>query len=265
MSEEYETVGVEREGAVARLVLNRPDKLNTFNTALRRDLLAAARAVSADDSVRVVILAGAGRALSAGADLAEGFGAGSASGVATEEQLNNEYKPSLVAIAESPKLWIAEVQGAAAGIGSAYAMTCDLAVMAEEGYLYQAFAAIGLIPDGGATWHLLREVGRKRAMEIILGGERIYAQRCLELGLCNRVVPAELLRETTMAWAQALAKKAPLAVTYSKKALAMADGVSANAMISAEATLQHILVDSEDCREGVTAFFEKREANFRGR
>lgn len=265
MSQQYEAVTIERDGAVARLVMNRPDALNAFNTALRRDMMAAVRELNADSDLRVVILAGAGRAFSAGADLAEGFGGDSGGGVVTELMLNEEYKPSIVGISESPKLWIAEVQGAAAGVGSAFAMACDFMVMAEEGYLYQAFAAIGLIPDGGATWQLLRAVGRKRALEIILGGERIYGPRCLELGLCNRVTSAEALQEETRAWAETLAGKAPLAVEYSKRALNIADSATLAEMISREATMQHILIDSEDCREGVTAFFEKRPATFRGR
>lgn len=265
MSEAYEAVRIERHGTVARLVMNRPDALNSFNRALRRDLLAAVGELNADRDLRVVILSGAGRAFCAGADLAEGFGDDSAGGgQLTERLLNEEYKPIVTGIAESQKLWIAEVQGAAAGIGSAYAMTCDLMVMAEEGYLYQAFAAIGLVPDGGATWQLLHAVGRRRALEMILGGERVYAQRCLELGLCNRVVALDELQSATMEWAQALAEKAPLAVQYSKRALAMAATTSLAEMVSAEATMQHVLIDSADCREGVTAFFEKRPAKFRG-
>ena len=265
MSDSFDTVIVQRHGAVARLVLNRPDALNSFDSALRRDLLAAARAVNGDAAVRVVILAGAGRAFSAGADLAEGFGDDAGGGIATEQMLNAEYKPIVLAIAESTKLWIAEVQGAAAGIGSALVMACDLAVMAEEGYLYEAFAAIGLIPDGGATWHLLREVGRKRAMEIIIGGDRIHGPRCLELGLCNRVTAADALAAETLEWAQQLARRAPLAVSYSKQALALADRIGLADMVAAEATMQHILVESDDCREGVSAFLEKREAAFSGR
>lgn len=265
MSQEYSAILIERQGAVARLLLNRPDSLNAFNSTLRRELLQAVSALNADDSLRVVVLAGAGRAFCAGADLSEGLRDGGGSGLATEHMLNSEYKPSVMGIAESPKLWIAEVQGAAAGIGSAYAMACDLMVMGEEGYLYQAFGSIGLIPDGGATWQLLRAVGRKRAMEIIVGGEKLYAARCLELGLCNRVVSTDSLTADTMAWAQALAEKAPLAVRYSKLALAKADSLSLEEAISAEATMQHILIDSDDSREGVTAFFEKRAPKFSGR
>lgn len=264
MSDSYSTLRIEKHGAVARVVLNRPESLNAINSTLREELNDAVAALNADASLRVVILAGEGRAFCAGADLAEDIGSG-AGGLATEHTLNAGFKPGIMGISESPKLWIAEVQGAAAGIGSAYAMACDLMVMAEEGYLYQAFAAIGLLPDGGATWQLLRAVGRKRAMEIIIGGERVYAPRCLELGLCNRVVAADALADETLGWARQLAEKAPLAVMYSKKMLARADSLTLSETISAEATMQHILIDSDDCREGVTAFFEKRPPKFSGR
>ncbi len=262
----YETLHIERDGAVARLVFNRPDKLNSFNTTQRRELIDAVDTLNGDSGLRVIILTGAGRAFSAGADLAEGF-AGDASqrGALTEHMLKTEYKRSLMGIVESPKLWIAEVRGAAAGIGSAYMLACDFAVMAESSYLYQAFAAIGLIPDGGATWQLLKAVGRRRALEIILGGERIPAQRCLDLGLCNRVVPDGEEEAAVRAWAVQLAQKAPLAVQYSKQALALAENTGLGDMIAREAELQRLCIASDDAEEGVRAFLEKREANFSGR
>ncbi|MFN2329311.1 MAG: enoyl-CoA hydratase/isomerase family protein, partial [Chromatocurvus sp.] len=150
----YDTVTVERRGAVALLTLNRPDSLNAFDQALRRDMLAAAQAVNADSDVRVVVLTGAGRAFCAGADLTEVSSREDGGGLNTEAMLNTEYKPAVLAIAEAPKPWISAVNGAAAGIGSAFAMTCDLTVMGRSAYLYQAFVAIGLVPDGGATWQL---------------------------------------------------------------------------------------------------------------
>lgn len=266
MNSAYEAVRIEREGAIARLVMNRPEKLNSFDSILRREMIEAVAEVNSDPQVRVAILTGEGRAFCAGADLGEGFAGDPAErGASTEHMLKTEYKPSLLGIAESSKLWIAEVRGAAAGIGSAYMLACDLVVMAESAYLYQAFAAIGLIPDGGATWQLLRAVGRKRALEIILGGERIGAARCLELGLCNRVVAEGDETDEAMALARMLAQKAPLAVRYSKQALAVADASSFSDMVSREAELQNICISSDDAREGVTAFLEKREAQFSGR
>ncbi|EAQ99418.1 enoyl-CoA hydratase/isomerase family protein [Congregibacter litoralis] len=267
MSQEtYETLLIERHGPVARLVMNRPEKLNTFSTTLRREMMTAVNALNGDPELRVIVLAGAGRAFSAGADLQDSAGGDPEHrGQETEHMLKSEYKPSILGITESTKLWIAEVSGPAAGIGSAYMMACDLVVMAKGSYLYQAFAAIGLIPDGGATWQLLRALGRKRAFEVIVGGERIYAEQCLEWGLCNRVVEEGDETQAALDWASTLAKKAPLAVQFSKKAIAMAADLNFGEMISQEAAMQNICIASDDSAEGVTAFFEKRAPVFKGR
>jgi 2-(1,2-epoxy-1,2-dihydrophenyl)acetyl-CoA isomerase len=259
---DYETVLVERHDNVAVVSLNRPDALNSFNAALRRELLLAVREVNDDDSVRVVILTGAGRAFCAGADLAEVPSQGA--NFRVEDQLNGEYKPILLDISEAPKPWISAVNGACAGIGSAFAMVCDLTVMAEDAYLYQAFAAISLIPDGGVTWHLVRTLGRKRAYEIIVTGEKVKAGKCLDWGLCNRVVPADKLLSETLAWAGELAGKAPLSLRYAKQALNDAIEDSMGDTISREARLQHLCVNSEDAKEGIAAFIEKRAPRWQG-
>ena len=260
---DYETVLLERHGAVAVVSLNRPDRLNSFDGALRRDLLLAVREVNADDSVRVVILTGAGRAFSAGADLAEV--PEDKSSFRVEDQLNDEYKPALMEIHEAPKPWISAINGACAGIGSAFGMVCDLTVMAEDAFIYQAFAAIGLVPDGGATWHLVHTLGRKRAYEIIATGEKLKAQKCLDWGLCNRVVPADKLLELTQEWARELAAKSPLSLRYAKQALNEAQEISVGETIAAEARLQHICINSEDAAEGAAAFLQKRPPVWLGR
>ena len=259
----YETVMVERHGPVALVSLNRPDSLNSFNKALRRDLLLAVRDVNDDDSVRVVVVTGAGRAFSAGADLADV--PEDKATFRVEDQLNGEYKPMLMEIHEAPKPWISAINGPCAGIGSALGMVCDLTVMAENAFIYQAFAAISLIPDGGATWHLVRTLGRKRAYEVIVTGEKIRADKCLQWGLCNRVVPADKLLEDTLVWAQELANKAPLSLRYAKQALNAAIEESVSDTISGEAKLQHVCMGSEDAQEGVVAFLQKREPVWQGR
>tara|TARA_R110002072_G_scaffold297433_1_gene470239 strand:+ start:5870 stop:6697 length:828 start_codon:yes stop_codon:yes gene_type:complete len=259
----YETVLIAHHGAVAVVSLNRPDKLNSFDGALRRELLLAVREVNGDDTVRVVILTGEGRVFSAGADLSEAPQDGA--NFRVEDQLNGEFKPSLMEIHAAPKPWISAINGACAGIGSAYGMVCDLTVMADDAFIYQAFAAIGLVPDGGATWHLARTLGRKRAYEIIATGEKLKAQKCLEWGLCNRVVPAEKLLESTLEWAQELAAKAPLSLRYAKQALNEALEMSVGETISAEARLQHECITSEDAAEGAAAFLQKRPPVWQGR
>lgn len=262
---DYETIEIERYGAVAIVKMNRPDSLNAFNTALRREMLPAVREVNDDDSVRVVILTGNGRAFSAGADLSE-LPAGDAQQVfRVEDQLNGEYKPSLMEIHEASKPWISAINGPCAGIGSAYGMVCDLTVMADNAFIYQAFAAIGLVPDGGATWHLVRTLGRKRAYEVIVTGEKLSAQKCLEWGLCNRVVPADTLLEDTLAWANEIAERAPLSMRYAKQAVNQAIEQSVGDTISEEAKLQHICINSEDAAEGAIAFMQKRSPQWKGR
>ncbi len=259
----YETVLVERHGAVAVVSLNRPDKLNSFNGPLRRELLLAVREVNDDESVRVVVLTGTGRAFSAGADLADM--PEDKSTFRVEDQLNGEYKPALMEIHEATKPWISAINGACAGIGSAFGMVCDLTVMADDAYIYQAFAGISLVPDGGATWHLVRTLGRKRAYEVIVTGEKIRADKCLQWGLCNRVVPAAKLLEETLAWAQEIAARAPLSLRYAKQAVNAAIEDSVSDTISAEAKLQHICITSADAQEGVIAFMQKRAPVWQGR
>ena len=258
---EYETVQLERCEGVALVTLNRPDSLNAFSVGLRRDIALAVAEVNADDSLRAAVLTGAGRAFCAGADLMEVQG----DDFDVRSQLNNEYKPVLTAITESSKPWISAVNGAAAGIGSAFAMVCDLTVMAEDSFLYQAFTAIGLVPDGGATWHLARTIGRKRAYEMIVTGEKLRANRCLELGLCNRVVANDELVPAAMSWAAELAGKAPLSLRYAKQALNAAMEEDIASTISAEADLQHLCINSQDAREGVVAFVEKRAPQWQGK
>jgi 2-(1,2-epoxy-1,2-dihydrophenyl)acetyl-CoA isomerase len=256
---DFETVRYAVDEGVALITLNRPAVMNAFNRQMRAELLAAVRRAVADEAVRAVVLTGEGRAFSAGADLAE------EQPKLVQLQLDEEFKPALMAIAESPKPFISAVNGAAAGIGSSFAMVCDLSVMAENAYIYQAFMAIGLVPDGGATWQLVRQLGRKRAFEVIVEGEKIKAARCLELGLANRVVPPERLLDEAMGWARALARKAPLALRYSKEGVAKAMQLDLADTISYEARLQNITFMSEDAREGVQAFFEKRPPVFKGR
>lgn len=259
----YDTVNVERRDNIAIVSMNRPDSLNAFNSELRRDILLAVREVNADEDIRIVILTGQGRAFSAGADLAETPSDGA--NFRVEDQLNGEFKPPLLEIAEAPKPWISAVNGAAAGIGSAFAMVCDLTVMAENAYVYQAFTSISLVPDGGATWHLVRTLGRKRAYELIASARKVPAQECMELGLCNRVVPADLLLEEAVSWAQELAEQAPLSLRYAKQAVNEAMENSLDRTISNEAKLQHLCISSEDSKEGVLAFLQKRAPQWKGR
>lgn len=258
---EFATLILEIDGPVAIVSLNRPDTVNAFNNQMRSELLDVIRRVNRDDRIRVAILTGEGRGFSAGADLVELNGPFDTS----TDLFEAHFKPMLMAITNAPKPWISAVAGPAAGIASAFAMTCDLTVMADNAYLCLAFAAIGLIPDGGATWHLAHSIGRKRAYEMIISGARMPADQCLQLGLCNRVVPAEKLRAEAISWARDLAQQAPLALRYAKQAINEAMTSTLDTMITREINLQEICAASDDFSEGVKAFLEKRPPSFTGK
>jgi 2-(1,2-epoxy-1,2-dihydrophenyl)acetyl-CoA isomerase len=253
-----DSVRVERQGAVAWLELNRPDALNAFNTDLRLTLLRELRAVAADDSVRAVALTGKGRAFGAGADLREGF----PNGPELERQLIEEYGPAVECIASMPKPVIVGVEGFATGVSIAHVLAADLVVMSEEAFLMLPFMNIALVPDGGLTWLLERRLGHQRAFELAIDGGRLSAARCQELGLVNRLAPKGSVTTAVLEWAQSLAAKPFQAVGRMKRLLRAAPHETLTGMQAAEARLQHLCIDSADCKEGVAAFLEKRAPKF---
>ena len=255
-----DTVLYETEGAVATITLNRPDALNSFNREMRADLAAATARARGDSAVRAVVLTGAGRCFSAGADLKAGF----RTGEEVERIVNEEYRPSLSDIAEMEKPVISAINGVAAGIGLSYALVCDLSVMGENSFLLCPFSSIGLVPDGGSTWLLTRAMGYMNAYQMAVDNERLPAARCRELGLVNKVAADAELMATARAWADKLAGKAPLALARTKQLMRRAPALSYADAITAEAALQHLCFDSADCREGIAAFLEKREPRFTG-
>lgn len=255
-----DTVLYETEGAVATITLNRPVSLNSFDKAMRTGLAAATARARNDTGIRAVILTGAGRCFSAGADLKAGL----KTGAEVEQMLNEEYRPSLTDIAEMEKPVISAINGFAAGIGLSYALVCDLSVMAESAFLLSPFSTIGLIPDGGSTWLLTHAIGYRNAYEMAVENERMPATRCKELGLVNRITPDDVLMETAREWASKLTGKAPLALVRTKKIMRQAPSLNYADAIGAEAALQCLCIDSADCREGITAFLEKREPRFTG-
>jgi 2-(1,2-epoxy-1,2-dihydrophenyl)acetyl-CoA isomerase len=259
VSSEESIVLVEREGPVAVVTLNRPKVFNAFNAALRAEFARQVDAINADPDIRIIVLQGAGPGFCAGADLAEGMPD------SITRQIEDEYKPFLMGIALSDKLWIAAIEGSAAGIGGALAMACDLAVMAENASIYLAFAAIGLIPDGGATWHLLQAMGHKKALETIIEGRKISAAECLAHGLVNRIAPPGTAGQVAREWAGNLSAGAPLAQASAKRVLRHIGRMRLQDAITLEARLQEKLVGSEDFRNGVAAFFAKRKPVFKGR
>jgi len=253
-------VRYEQADGVAVVTLNRPDAMNAFTSQLSIDLLAALEQARNDGSVRAVVLTGEGRCFSAGADLKGGL-----EGRTVFGKLQYEYRPVMTAVASMPKPVIAAVPGSAAGIGLSLALTCDLLIMADDAFLLSPFTTISLVPDGGLNWLLVRQLGYRRAFQLSVESERIDAGRCVELGLANKAVPAGQLQVAAREWAQALVKRAPLSLAATKKVMRLAMDHDWDTCFNAEAELQQSLVGCADNVEGVKAFFEKREPEFKGR
>lgn len=250
------------EGPIAILSLNRPERYNAFNDALLTGINEGLDRAAADAAVRVIIIHGNGPGFSAGADLGLFAGITPEAGSA---YIKANYGPLMQKFCRLPKPVIAAIHGSAAGVGCALALICDLRVMAQNANLRYAFINIGLGPDGGAGWLLTRAVGYSRAMEIACSGEKVNAGRCLELGLTNRVTPQEDLMKTTLQWATELAAKAPLGLAATKADLQFALDHSLQETIEYEADQQQKTFASQDLREGVDAFLNKRPPRFSGR
>lgn len=253
-------VDYEQKGAVAVVTLNRPDAMNAFTTELSNDLQLALERAAGDDTVRVIVLTGNGRCFSAGADLNSGF-----EGRPVFGKLHYEYRPVLSAIATMSKPVIAAVPGSAAGIGLSLALHCDLLIMADDAFLLSPFTTISLVPDGGLNWLLVRQLGYRRAFQLSIEAERIPSDRCVELGLANKAVPAEDLQSAALEWAESLARRAPRSLEATKKTMRHAMDNDWASTFAMEADWQQELAGSEDNVEGVAAFFEKRDPQFKGK
>ena len=260
---DLEAVRLAHTDGVTTITMNRPERRNALNRALERDLQAALEQARDDDAVRAVVLTGAGKGFCAGADLAS-FGSG-LSGAQAQQHILSAYWPLVELLVTMPKPVIGAVNGVAAGAGASLALACDLMVMADDASLLQAFSNLALVPDAGSSWFLVRQVGFRRAYEIAIEGERIPAERCLELGLTNRVVPADQLVEEAQAWAAHLARRPTMALGLTKQIMHAAFTSSLEETVRHEAALQARCFESEDHAEGIQAFLQKREPEFRGR
>ena len=252
---------VEREGAVATLIMNRPKTRNALDPELLAALAAGLKEAAADESVRAVVLTGAGDAFCSGADLKGALGdleAGADLGPRIEA-----FHALIRAIVEAPKPFIAAVRGPAVGFGADLALACDLRVLAEDAYIQEKFVAIGLMPDGGGSFWLPRLVGLGRALEFLMLGTRIDAPQALSLGLANRVVADE--RAEAQRIAQELAAGPPLALAAIKAAVRESATSSVYQALAREKQGQTELLHSQDFREGVTAWSTKRAPQFQGK
>jgi 2-(1,2-epoxy-1,2-dihydrophenyl)acetyl-CoA isomerase len=260
----YETVIWERSGGVGRLTLNRPETLNAWTPQFGQELRQVIEGDAADDSVRAVLVTGAGRAFSSGADLKAGFEPADDGRPDISKELHEIYHPVIAGVKRLPKPVVAAVNGPAVGIGCSLAVACDLVMAAESAFFGLAFVNVGLMPDGGSTAFVPPSIGKARAFQMAFMGERVPAQQALEWGLINWVHPDDRLVDEAAALAERLAAGPTRSYASSKQALNHFIYGDLDAQLHLEAELQHQLGRSADFIEGAAAFVEKRQPAFAG-
>ena len=251
----------ERRGDVLVLTLNRPDRLNAASPAM---FVTLTTALAYLDGARAVLVTGAGRGFCSGADLAGGALGGDDPGAATHAALTGSYNPALAAIAELSVPVVSAVRGPAAGIGCSLALAADFCIASEAAYFLQAFVNIGLVPDGGASWLLPRLIGRARATEMMMLGEKIPAAKALDWGMIHRVVADDALDAEALALAERLAGAPTLALGLMRRGLHRALESDYATAMEREADHQRTARGSADAQEGAAAFLQKRKPVFRG-
>jgi 2-(1,2-epoxy-1,2-dihydrophenyl)acetyl-CoA isomerase len=261
---QYETVNLYRRGPGAKVELNRPERMNAWSNQFSLDLLAAIREVSGDPGVRAVLVTGAGRAFSSGADLKEAAGQAGGGTVDVYKILTERYHPLITGIRQMPKPVIAAVNGPAAGIGVSLALACDLVVAAESAYFSLAFVNIGLVPDGGSSLLVPSRVGFARAAELAMLGERLEARKAVDWGLINQVWPDEEFAEQTTKLLDRLASGATKSYAGTKRQLNQWLYQHMDAQLEFEAQIQKEMAASGDFAEGLAAFAGKRPPRFTG-
>lgn len=260
----YENVLVEVADGVGTLTLNRPDKLNAFAGTMRQEIATAVRSLAANDDVRVIVLTGAGRAFCAGADIGYMKELTASGDVAAFRGLVEAGREVVTAIRATLKPVIASLNGPAAGGGANMALACDLRIASDKAAIGQTFGRIGLHPDWGGTFFLPRIVGAAKALELIFGAEMVPAEEALRLGLFSRVVPHDQLATVTREVAMGLARKPPKALALAKKAVYASERHTLDDQLDMELAHQLACFQSEDAKEGLAAFLEKRTPRFRG-
>jgi 2-(1,2-epoxy-1,2-dihydrophenyl)acetyl-CoA isomerase len=261
----HETIDVTTDGGAAKILLNRPDALNAWNEQFGRDLIDAISTLGADDAVRALLITGAGRAFSSGADLKETRSADDGDGVPDlSARLKEIYHPIIIGIREMPKPVVAAVNGPAVGIGASLALAADLIVAAESAYFLLAFVNIGLVPDGGSTAFLPARIGLARSTEMAMLGEKVPASQALDWGMINRVVADDVLEREGQALLERLAKGPTRSYAGAKKLLNRRVYADIEGQLDAEADAQREQGSSQDFIEGVMAFIQKRDPNFTG-
>ncbi|MFY0989273.1 2-(1,2-epoxy-1,2-dihydrophenyl)acetyl-CoA isomerase PaaG [Halomonas sp. C05BenzN] len=252
------------EDGVARLTLNRPDSLNSFNAELHAEMRQALKAVRQDSSVRALLLTGNGRGFCAGQDLSDRNVAPGAEAPDLGESLEKRYNPMLRALRDLPIPTVCAVNGVAAGAGANIALACDIVLAARSASFIQAFCKIGLIPDSGGTWSLPRLVGMARAKGLAMLGDKLGAEQAEQWGMIWKVVDDEALQDEALTLARHLADQPTRGLALIKRALHASSDNDFDEQLDLERDLQRLAGRTEDYREGVSAFMEKRQPSFKG-
>lgn len=250
---------------VMTITLSRPDRLNAFTTAMHADLREALTTAEMDDSVRCVVLTGEGRAFSAGQDLTEERVMGPDGKPDFGARLERDYNPLVERIHAFPKVTIAALNGPTVGASANIALACDILLAARSAYLQEAFAKIALVPDAGGTWALPRIIGAKRALALVLTADQIPAAELLQMGLVYKVFDDAVFADEVAAMARRFANGPAMTYRLIKEAMRVSEKNDLKTQLALEANLQRKAGTSEDAREGVTAFREKRAPRYKGR
>jgi 2-(1,2-epoxy-1,2-dihydrophenyl)acetyl-CoA isomerase len=255
-------IAIKKENGVAEITLKRPEKFNSFIRSMALDLQKVLDDCRDDDSIRCILLTGEGRAFCAGQDLGE---ASDPNGPAIQKIVSEHYNPIVDRLRKLPKPIISAVNGVAAGAGANIALACDVVLAAESASFIQAFSKIGLIPDSGGTWTLPRLIGFQKASALMMTGEKVSATEAERIGMIYKViVDAELMNEAR-AMAATFAQMPTMAFALTKQALNHSWGNDLNTQLDLEDELQTKAGSSEDYKEGVAAFLEKRKPVFKGK
>ena len=258
----YETILFEVENGVATITLNRPDKLNAFNDQMINETTAAFKQAGRDNAIRCVVLTGNGRAFSSGQDLSDVTDRGNAFSIG--DHLRHGYHKLIKQMVTLEKPIIGAINGIAAGAGCGVALATDIRLAADSASFMLAFSKVGLVPDSGVNWLLPRLIGQARAYEMAITADKVSAETALAWGMVNRVVPGAQLKENVAAWAGSLAAGPTLAYGLTKRAMNQAWQTDLFGALEYEAYVQEIAGRSQDNKEGVMAFLEKRAAQFKG-